>query len=271
MAVTAPPTRWQWRAVYCASALVLALALALLSLTQAFAAGPAYTALGDSYSSGVGTRVYFDTACQRSIYAYPEIDAARLGASLTFAACGGAKTGDVLANQLSSLNATTRYVTISVGGNDIGFSSVIKACALPWPYNCTGDINAANDKTRNELPAKLDAVYAKITALAPHARVAVVGYPRLFNGQECNLLARISPQEQAQLNASADLLATTTQARAAAHGFRFVDSRPAFTGHAVCDAVEWINGLSDPTSESYHPNRDGHVAYANLVEPVLKG
>lgn len=270
MAVMAAPV-WRRRVAAWAASLALAVGLALIGAAPAFAAAPAYTALGDSYSSGVGTRIYFDAACQRSVYAYPELDAARLGAALTFAACGGAKTDDVLASQLGSLNPATRYVTISVGGNDIGFTSVIQSCALPWPYNCTGDVNAANDRIRTQLPAKVDAVYSRIRSLAPAAVVAVVGYPRLFNGQQCNLLARISPQEQAQLNASADLLATTIQGRAAAHGFRFVDARPAFTGHAVCDAVEWINGLSNPTSESYHPNRDGHIGYAGIVEAALRG
>ena len=58
---------------------------------------------------------------------------------------------------------------------------------------------------------------------------------------------------------------------ATAAGFAFVDSRAAFTGQAVCSSSEWINGLSNPVSESYHPNRPGHVGYANLVEPVLRG
>jgi hypothetical protein len=60
-----------------------------------------------------------------------------------------------------------------------------------------------------------------------------VGYPRLFNGRQCNLLARISSGEQAALNHTADLLAATTGARAAAHGSTFVDARGAFSGHAV--------------------------------------
>jgi hypothetical protein len=97
----------------------------------------------------------------------------------------------------------------------------------------------------------------------------VVGYPHLFNGVECNLLARLSPTEQGQLNAGADQLDNAIKARAVAHGFTFLDVRGPFTGHAVCDSVEWLNGLSNPTSESYHPNRDGHVAFANLLQPLL--
>jgi len=237
-------------------------------------AAPAYTALGDSYSSGTGTRTYYSdgTSCQRSPYAYPVIDAQRLGAALSFAACAGARVADVQNNQLGTLNASTTYVTVSAGGNDAGFSSVISACARPWPYTCWTEISNANAFIRNTLPARLDGLYAAIRSRAPAARVVVVGYPRIFNGEECNVASRISPGEQAELNRTADLLATTIGGRAAAHGFPFADVRGVFTGHAVCDDVEWINGLSYPVSESYHPNRAGHASgYAGVVESALRG
>ncbi|HEY8458548.1 MAG TPA: SGNH/GDSL hydrolase family protein [Actinopolymorphaceae bacterium] len=243
-----------------------------LAIATPAGAAPAYVALGDSYSSGVGTRSYYDDSgsCKRSPYAYPVIDAGRLGAALTFVACAGATVADVQNNQLGSLTSSTTYVTLSVGGNDAGWASVILKCAQPWPTTCWGEIDAAESFISNTLPGRLDALYSAIRSRAPNARVAVVGYPRLFNGEECNLAARISPGEQAELNAAADLLSSVIAARAAAHGFRYVDARPAFTGHAVCDDVEWINGLSNPISESYHPNRDGQVGYADLVESALR-
>ena len=251
--------------------IVTALAVILATALPARAAAPTYTALGDSYASGTGTREYYTDSgsCQRSPHAYPALDAARIGATLTFAACSGATTSAVLNGQVGSLNATTSYVTVSAGGNDIGWASVISRCALPWPYTCWAEIDNAENQIRNTLPGRLDQLYSRIRALAPNSRVVVVGYPRLFNGEECNWIARISPGEQAELNAAADLLATTNQARAAARGFRFVDARGPFTGHAVCDDVEWLNGTSNPISESYHPNRAGHVGYAGIVATAL--
>jgi lysophospholipase L1-like esterase len=248
-------------------------AAVLATATPAHAAALTYTALGDSYASGVGTRSYYSdgTSCQRSPYAYPVLDAARLGVPLTFAACAGANVAGVQNNQLGSLSAATGYVTVTVGGNDIGFTSVINQCARPWPYTCWGNIDAADNYIRGTLPGTLDTLYSRIRALAPNARVAVVGYPRLFNGETCNLLSRISSSEQSALNATADLLDSTIAARAAAHGFGYVRAIDAFVHHAICDDVEWINGLSDPTSESYHPNRSGQAGYANLVQPALAG
>jgi lysophospholipase L1-like esterase len=256
----------------------LALATAIATLLtligvggQAGAAPGPYTALGDSYSSGVGTRTYYSDSgsCYRGPKAYPVQVAARLGAPLTFAACSGARVPDVL-NQLGSLTTSTALVTVSVGGNDAGFADVITQCALPWPWTCTTDINNANNYIRNTLPGALNNLYNQIRTRAPNARVVVVGYPRLFNGEECNVGARISPSEQSALNATADLLATTIAGRAAAYGFRFVDVRPAFTGHAVCDDAEWLNGLSNPVLESYHPNAAGHTSgYTPLVANAL--
>ncbi|MFG2058807.1 SGNH/GDSL hydrolase family protein [Micromonospora sp. NPDC048930] len=253
-------------------AVLAGLAPATLWALPAHAAAALYTALGDSYSSGVGTRTYYSdgTSCYRSPYAYPVLNANQIGASLTFAACSGAKVADVSNNQLGSLSASTNYVTLTVGGNDAGFSSVITQCAKPWPYTCWGDIDNANNYIRNTLPGTLDTLYNKIRSRAPYARVVIVGYPRLFNESDCQSLARISPGEQAALNDTADLLNQTIKARAVAHSFPFVDPRTAFTGHAVCDSIEWINGLSDPIMESYHPNRTGQSSgYAPLVKNTM--
>src|SRR3954469_16646375 len=230
-----------------------------------------YVALGDSYSSGTGTRSYtLDSTCQRSIYAYPYLVAqARPNTSLTFVACSGAQTADVLNNQMSSITTDTRFVTITIGGNDAGFSSVITQCALPWPWSCDSNITTAQSFIRNTLPARLDNVYNAIRSHAPTATVIVLGYPRLFMGVDCNAGTFFSGDEMTKLNATADLLKSVTSARAAAHGFIFKDAIPPFTGHAVCSSTEWLNGLSNPTSDSYHPNRTGHSSgYAPLVRSV---
>lgn len=254
-------------------AAVLALVGATLAITPAGAAGPSYVALGDSYSSGVGTRTYISdgTSCQRSVYAYPFLVAQARGYTLNFQACSGATTSTVTNNQLGALTSTTRYVTISVGGNDAGFSSVITECAQPgWMSNCTGAVNTANSFITNTLPGRLSTLYASIKAKAPNAKVVVVGYPRLFQGEDCNAGTFFSPDEETKLNATADLLNSKLSAAASAKGFTFANPTSRFVGHAVCDDVEWLNGLSNPISESYHPNRTGHSSgYYPLVNPLL--
>jgi lysophospholipase L1-like esterase len=249
--------------------LVTGCALETLDSRQQSLVGNNYVAQGDSYASGTGTREYYDSACQRSNHSYAKQLAAQFGLNLSHVACSGARIPDVRANQLGALSAATNLVTISIGGNDAGFSSVITQCAKPFPFTCTGDINNARNFITNTLPGQLDALYTEIETRAPNAQVIVVGYPRLFNGEECNLLARISPAEQSSLNSVADLLASKTATVAAAHGFDFLDPRAAFNTHRICDDVEWLNGLSNPIGESYHPNRLGHDAFTDLVANML--
>jgi lysophospholipase L1-like esterase len=235
------------------------------------AAAPAYVALGDSYSSGVGTRIYYNdgTSCQRSPEAYaPKIAAARAYA-LSFQACSGAKTTDVNGNQLGTLTSTTSLVTITIGGNDAGFSNVILNCAAYY-FTCQSSINEANSFIQNKLPALLDTTYNNIRSRAASAHVVVLGYPHLFTaeGKTCNFNALTSSHEK-ELNHTGDLLDGAISARAAAHGFTFVDPRNAFLPHEVCSSSEWLNGQSNPLSESYHPNISGYVDFTTQIEGVL--
>lgn len=258
-----------------AAAALAAVTALVVSAAPATAAAPSYVALGDSYSSGTGTRSYIadGTSCLRSVYAYPSLIATAKGYSLNFRACSGAKISDVTTTQLSALTTATNYVTISIGGNDAGFADVLTTCAQPaWLSNCNGAIDTAQSYIRNTLPAALTTLYAQIRSRAPQAKVTVVGYPRIFNGTDCNLLTWFSGTEMSRLNATADLINSTTSGRASASGFAFANPTSRFVGHAVCDSPEYLNGLSTPIVESFHPNKLGHSSgYTPTVSPYVAG
>lgn len=150
---------------------------------------------------------------------------------------------------------------------------MLTECAKPsWASNCNGAIDRARGIITNTIPARLSTLFSSIRSRAPQARVVVAGYPRIFNGEDCNALTWFSPTEEARLNAMADLLNTKLSAAATTARFGFSSPTAAFTGHAVCDDAEWINGLSSPVVESYHPNRSGHsLGYTPLVGPALTG
>ncbi len=175
--------------------------------------------------------------------------------------------------QLSALSTSTTYVTLSVGGNDAGFTDVLTECALPaWASNCAGQVTTAQNYIKNTLPGSLSTLYASIKSKAPNAKVVAVGYPRLFNGEDCNALTWFSPDDESRLNATADLINSKISTAATAKGFTFVSPVNAFIGHAVCDSPEWLNGLSNPISDSYHPNKLGHSSgYTPLVSAQLIG
>jgi lysophospholipase L1-like esterase len=248
----------------CAAICVAAVSLAFAAQAMA----TKYVALGDSYSSGTGTRTFFEPSCQRSVYAYPYLlyEAHPTWTSVD-AACSGATTSSLLSSQVSSVTSDTNWVTYTIGGNDAGFSSVITECALPsWASNCNGAINNAQNIIKNTLPGRLDEVNDAIKSRAPSAQVIVLDYPRLFNGEDCNAFTWFSPSEETRLNETADQLKNVISAAATRAGSNFVfrDVIPTFTGHAVCDggsgsSTEWINGLSNPVGESYHPKVTGHA------------
>lgn len=252
-----------------------AAASSLLLAAAPAQAASSYVALGDSYASGTGTRSYIDdgTSCLRSTKAYPSLIAAAKGYALNFRACSGAKIADVTNTQLSALTSSTTHVSISIGGNDAGFADVLTECALPgWASNCNGKIDGAQNYINNVLPGALSTLYTSIRSKAPNAKVVIVGYPRIFQGEDCNALTWFSPEEEARLNQMADLINTRTSAAAGAKGFSFANPTSRFIGHAVCDDVEWLNGLSNPIENSYHPHVAGHASgYVPTVSPPLTG
>jgi lysophospholipase L1-like esterase len=250
--------------------LLVAVLAAVFAGAGPAAGGGGYAALGDSYSSGVGTGSYtLDSACKRSVYAYPYLYAQKHpGTSLAFVACSGAKTSDVLATQIQAVTSATTLVTMTIGGNDIGFASLIYQCTL-------GDCSAALDSTRANLETTLggalDRVFTTVKSRAAiGARIIVLGYPRVFSGASCFGTLGISATEQTKANALADALDAVISAHATADGVTYESAIGAFTGHAVCSSSPWLNGLNLlNTGESYHPNRAGHSSgYLPLVTGV---
>lgn len=252
----------------------VALVSLLFGLTTAAAPAVAsaddYVALGDSFSSGVGTNSYtLSSSCRRGVYAYPWLVAQqRPNTSLTFVACSGATTANVMSSQIQSVTSGTDIVTMTIGGNDIGFSNLIVQCTL-------GSCSSALDSTRASLGTvlgpRLDTVYAAIRSRTMTATVVVVGYPRMFSSAGCFGTLGISATERTKANQLADALDQLTGARAAAAGLTYRSAIAPFTGHAVCSGSAWLNGLNlFNTGESYHPNRNGNsLGYAPLVRSVV--
>jgi lysophospholipase L1-like esterase len=245
---------------------VLLVVAGIAAVLASAAAGAGYAALGDSYSSGVGTGSYtLDSACKRSVYAYPYLYAqSHPGTSLAFVACSGAKTSDLLANQLQAVSDTTTLVSMTIGGNDIGFANLIYQCTLS---DCSAALDATQASLEATLGAPLDRVYAAVKSRAPFATVIVLGYPQVFSSAGCFGTLGISSTERAKANSLAVALDKLTARHAAADGVTYRSAIGAFTGHAVCSSSSWLNGLNLlNTGESYHPNRSGHSSgYLKLL------
>jgi lysophospholipase L1-like esterase len=228
-----------------------------------------YVALGDSYSSGLGAGgVSSGGDCDRSSNAYPALwTATHNPESFQFAACSGARTEDVLTKQLTAVNAETTLVSITVGGNDVGYVDVMVACTLEGPLRCASEVDSAEERVRTELPADLDRLYSAIAARAPRAKVVVLSYPRFYDVAAAPCPG-VLDSSRSRINAGADLLDETIAAVARRHGFTVADVRPVFAdGHEICDHDSWLNSVElFAISHSYHPNGAGQ---ANGYLPVF--
>lgn len=238
----------------------LAVAASVMGTAEA-ATQPQYVALGDSYAAGDGAGTYLSdgTSCHRSLLGYPGLVSSTGKYALNLQACSGATTGDVLSKQLTSDLSTAAYVTVTVGGNDIGFADVLTTCLGTNTTACVTAVTAAETKATAELPTKLDAVLGAIKAKATSAKIVATNYPRLFNGSDCSLLTSFTKDEMTRLNKGADTLSSVIKTAADKAGIGFVDVRTPFVGHAVCDRTSWIRNASlFKQYESFHPNASGY-------------
>ena len=100
----------------------------------------------------------------------------------------------------------------------------------------------------------------------------VLSYPRLFMGEDCNAGTFFSPEEEARLNTTADMLRDKIRAAATRAGTNFVfkDAIPPFIGHAVCDSVDVAQRPLEPGRRELPPEpHRAQSGYTPLVRAVL--
>ena len=250
-----------------------------------------WAALGDAYSSGGGNPPYLggkgsaSDRCQRSQGAYPVVDAPLLGFKSTrfaFHACSSAKVGafyranrqDPDAPQLKWV-APAALVSLTIGWADSLLPAAIRSCAhapgrcnARWRRVVTSAI-ASLGKTSARTPTSLYQLFRKIVSAAPHAKVLVVGYPRLFPRAPAATCQTGAPAltftraTMSWINAMIAKLDHTIQTAASRAHVAYVSaSYGAFAGHEACTRKTYVNG-------SLYPNRQGQLTLAKLVKKAL--
>jgi hypothetical protein len=247
-------------------------------------------AMGDSYSSGeanppfdAGTNVPNGDQCHRSPEAWPRLlAAADPTVSLEkLTACSGATTRDVTTTsfntepsqiaQLKALPQAPQVITITIGGDDLGFSSILENCFVS---NCVLDhrLTTARNYIEKTLPGLLVRTYRAVHAAQPHAKIYVVGYPRLFPTQQsasvnCGWLSRT---ERIKLNGLGTLLNSVMGSAARQAGATYVPTLNAFAGHEECTANSWLYPIAvPPLTSDGHPLVPGQEALAAIVRRAI--
>lgn len=252
------------RLIAVATTIAMAAFCALATAPQALASSTVhYVALGDSYSSGVGAGNYISSSgsCDRSINAYSQTwDIVNSPASYVSVACSGATTSSVISSQLSALSTATTLVSITVGGNDVGFSSTMETCVLDSTSSCVSAIDAGENLVATQLPGELNNVLGDIKADAPNAHVVVLDYPEFYDLSKSSSCIGLSTTDRTDLNQAADDIDSAIQAAAGRYGDTFKDVRPYFAGHEICDSSSWLHSVDWlDIDESYHPTATGQA------------
>jgi len=245
-----------------------------------------YVALGDSYTSGPYIPTQVDANCARSDHNYPSVVTAdQRGTVLDDVSCSGATTAEMWQAQgtnppqLDAVQRDTDLVTVQIGGNDIGFSTIIGTCAklsatdlkgnpCQRYYNSSGadQLALAVLNTAPKVTKVLRAVHKK----APHARVLVVGYPDLLpdDGSGCYPSVPFAAKDFPYLRDTGKRLNLMLRLVAALNGAEYVDTYGPTVGHDMCKAPadRWIEPLqpASPAAPA-HPNAKGEAAMAGAV------
>ncbi|MYT25053.1 SGNH/GDSL hydrolase family protein [Streptomyces sp. SID7760] len=323
------------------AALTLTALAAALSPTSAAAGGAGrtpleYTALGDSYSAGAFVRPWADEdGCGRSTLSYPQQTARRLNLRLTDVTCSAAQVrAGVLEPQteltgppsvpprggwaprpaqIQAVTAATDLVTLGIGGNSIGFVDVVTRCIAQGIASfgtgspCSTHYTSGSGQSRLDarftaMEADLATTLKEIRTRAPHAKVAVVGYPAVVaDTGGCSFgswrqLGTVTKADMPFLDALERRVNTVLRTQAERAGAVYVDTYASSTGHGVCAAPDqrWMYGLKDDltgpgtqtdqpsdlcralpaTGEActgLHPNLVGATHQSDLVTQALTG
>ncbi|EKX63109.1 hypothetical protein STRIP9103_01247 [Streptomyces ipomoeae 91-03] len=283
-------------------------------------AAASYIALGDSFSAGEGVEPFAagtDTPslnkCHRSDYAYPRLisgTSAKIPSlgSNGFRACSGAVTENITDapqwNEGTQLGLpawpdnTTQLVTMTIGGNDIKFGDLGKACVTASCAIGSSAYNASLNEINNVLPAKLEATYKKILQQTPNAKVYVLGYPHVIankaasaafdsrcfymhdSSNTTNPWADVQGARDIVTKLNAKIQQKVNDVRAMNAGNQRLVYVPLdgtgspFNGHEVCGTASssWFQNVDQALNGLeyvFHPNKLGYEGYATVAGAAI--
>ena len=245
-----------------------------------------YVALGSSMAAGPGIRPLAPGApfgSGRSARNYAHLVAEQLHVDLVDVTFSGATTAHLLAErrrgarpQIEALDGTEELVTITIGGNDVGYVPLLMAASLPAVARrlpLLGDRlrelfdRDIRDQALDGVGDSLHAVGTAVRRRAPRARVVFVDYLTLLppagvsaaplSAEHCDLGRYVSAR-----------LEEATAAAAQATGCELVRAGHASRDHHGWSAKPWAVAAGWPLPwrpAPFHPNAAGMRAVADLI------
>jgi lysophospholipase L1-like esterase len=266
--------------------------ITMLALAAPASAATEYVSLGDSYAAGPLIPLQIPPfGCLKSNNNYAHLASRQLGLALTDPSCSGAETEDMTnpqnvdpdgpnPPQFDSLTRRTRIVTIQIGGNDIGFSSIARDCTSTTNEGTPCQDRYVHDG-RDEISERIEAtaplvaaVIQGIHARSPKARVLFVNYAAILpdSGPGCWPQMPITDGDVPYVRAKQKELNAMVAAQAAANGAELIDWYTASIGHDACQppVIRWVEPVVPVNAAApVHPNLGGMMGASDLLVGAL--
>jgi len=248
------------------------------------AADDIYVAMGSSFAAGPGVTTPADDVrrCARSSDNYAHQLARKRGLRLTDVSCSAATTAHVLgpwnelAPQIDALTPDVALVTVTIGGNDVGYIGALigaSCAAAPSPLpNCPRP-DAAPETAWQSLEVAMDRFAAEVRRRSPRARLVFVQYPVVLPPRGTCADTPLKIEQADAARATAARLAILTRAVAMRAKADVLPIDKLSRGHDACATVPWMNGFpragGPPVRVPYHPNLAGMTATADALDRLL--
>ncbi len=191
-----------------------------------------------------------------------------------------------------------KLVTLTGGGNDVGFGDILKACANTRVLEAPQELNpvdaetcsyAGNSTVKDTLINSIRNQYGatrllirKIRKASPQTRIVIIGYPRFITDKTaiCGLNAGfLNSRERAFINDMLKRLNNVIWRAATDEGVIFIDIEHLFEGGQLCQGTKYVTGVTDALSldkryhdlaNSFHPNHRGHAKIAEVINQKVR-
>jgi hypothetical protein len=216
------------------------------------------SSLGSSYAAGPGLPPHSN---------YASLLSRRLSAMLTDLAVSGSTLLE-LPSQIAKMPLYTDIVTLTSGGNDIGYIGGLMTESF-------GEPAVKSSVTGAELLARFNKALESIHRRIPKAMIYLVDYPTVLGGD-------VKPGVDVPFNTSRVayhrgvaklLLDTTVHAAKGKIWVELIESAELSVRHGIGSAVPWVNGVEGVEGDgiSWHPNKMGMEAIAQELYDKVKG
>ena len=254
-------------------------------------------AIGSSFAAGPGIEPVVEPAAMRSGSNYAHLVAEALGADLVDVSVSGATTATILrevqktprkrfAPQIESVSAETDLVTVTAGGNDLGYLGSVLAQGLMNRFSTTPvvgpvvrrmqrrrDLVLPDDARLQGAADGLTRIVEQARARAPRATVVLVDYLPLFDEVDAASGALgFTPIQVRHFQSIARLLSDAYAHAAAATGAELIAASSYPSGHGAASSDPWIAPLQPfrTLGGSMHPNAAGMRAVASQILAYLQ-